>query len=312
MDFFLVLVGFALLFLGGEGLVRGAVALAEQLGVSKLVIGLTIVGMGTSFPELLVSLKAALSGSSDIAIGNVVGSNISNILVILAAAALVAPIAGWNGNVKRDALFGAVAGIALMLLGFSGGIGRFAGLVMVAVLGAYLWFVYNQEKTDAPPLVEHFEEEVHEGLSRRVAAAYVIGGFALLFIGAEALVTGAVSIAHSLGLGERVIGLTIVAIGTSLPEMAASIAAAKRGHTDVAIGNVAGSNAFNALGILGVSSMMQPMAIAPGMAAIDIPLMAAVMIGLAVMVFQLTAIKRRTGAIMLGLYAAYVLALLSF
>lgn len=312
MDLLLILLGFALLFLGGEGLVRGAVALAEQFGVSKLVIGLTIVGMGTSFPELLVSMKAALSGSSDIAIGNVVGSNISNILVILAAAALVAPVAGWNGNVKRDAAFGAVTGVALMLLGFSGGIGRFAGSVMVAALAAYLWFVYQQERSDPPPLVDHYEEEVHVKMRTRTAAAFVAAGFLLLFMGAEALVTGAVSIAQSLGLGERVIGLTIVAIGTSLPEMAASIAAARRGHTDVAIGNVAGSNSFNALGILGVSSLVQPMAIAPGMAAIDIPLMAAVMIGLAVMVFRLKAITRRTGAIMLAAYAAYVIALLSF
>ncbi|MBK8458291.1 MAG: calcium/sodium antiporter [Phyllobacteriaceae bacterium] len=311
MDFLLVLLGLALLFAGGEGLVRGAVAMAERLGVSKLVIGLTIVGMGTSFPELLVSLRAALAGSSDIAIGNVVGSNISNVLVILAVAALVAPIAGWNGNVKRDALFGVAGAFLLMLLGFSGGIGRFAGFAMVAILAVYLYYVYRQEQVDPPPLVDHFDEEVHERLAPRLAVAFVLGGLTLLFAGAEALVSGAVSIAQSFGLSERVIGLTIVAIGTSLPEMAASVAAAKRGHTDVAIGNIAGSNAFNTLGILGLSSIIRPMAISPGMAAIDIPLMTAVLAGLAAMVFKLKVLTRNAGLAMLGVYALYVGVLLA-
>ena len=311
MDFLLVLLGLVLLFYGGEGLVRGAVALAERLGMSKLIIGLTIVGMGTSIPELLVSVRAAIAGSSDIAIGNVVGSNISNVLVILAVAALVAPIAGWNGNVRRDAVFGAAAAFLLMLLGFSGGIGRFAGLAMTAMMAAYLWYVYRQEKIDPPPLVDHFDAEVHHDMTQRTAAAFVAGGFLLLFAGAEALVTGAVSIAQSLGLSERVIGLTIVAVGSSLPELAAAVAAAKRGHTDVAIGNVVGSNIFNALGILGLAAMVKPIAIAPTIAAIDIPIMGAVMAGLAVGVFKLKTLNRRIGIAMLSAYALYIVVLLA-
>lgn len=311
MDFLLVLLGLVLLFYGGEGLVRGAVALAERLGMSKLIIGLTIVGMGTSIPELLVSVRAAIAGSSDIAIGNVVGSNISNVLVILAVAALVAPIAGWNGNVRRDAVFGAAAAFLLMLLGFSGGIGRFAGLAMTAMMAAYLWHVYRQEKIDPPPLVDHFDAEVHHDMTQRTAAAFVAGGFLLLFAGAEALVTGAVSIAQSMGLSERVIGLTIVAVGSSLPELAAAVAAAKRGHTDVAIGNVVGSNIFNALGILGLAAMVKPIAIAPTIAAIDIPIMGAVMAGLAVGVFKLKTLNRRIGIAMLFAYALYIVVLLA-
>ncbi|MFZ1773436.1 MAG: calcium/sodium antiporter [Rhizobiaceae bacterium] len=311
MDFLLVLLGLVLLFYGGEGLVRGAVALAERLGMSKLIIGLTIVGMGTSIPELLVSVRAAIAGSSDIAIGNVVGSNISNVLVILAVAALVAPIAGWNGNVRRDAVFGAAAAFLLMLLGFSGGIGRFAGLAMTAMMAAYLWYVYRQEKIDPPPLVDHFDAEVHHDMTQRTAAAFVAGGFLLLFAGAEALVTGAVSIAQSMGLSERVIGLTIVAVGSSLPELAAAVAAAKRGHTDVAIGNVVGSNIFNALGILGLAAMVKPIAIAPTIAAIDIPIMGAVMAGLAVGVFKLKTLNRRIGIAMLSAYALYIVVLLA-
>lgn len=311
MDFLLVVMGLALLFYGGEGLVGGAVALAERLGVSKLVIGLTIVGMGTSFPELLVSLRAALAGSSDIAIANVVGSNISNILVILAAAALVAPIAGWNGNVRRDVTFGAGAAFLLLLLGFSEGIGRFAGLAMVVVLVAYLWYVYRAEQIDPPDLVDHYAEEVHVALAPRMAVAMVLGGFVLLFLGAEALVTGAVAIARDFGVSERVIGLTIVAVGTSLPELAASLTAARRGHTDVVLGNVAGSNLFNILGILGVSAFVRPMAISPGLAAIDIPLMAAAMAALTLLTYRLSMITRGYGLGMLAAYATYVVVLLA-
>jgi len=311
MDFVLILAGLAMLFFGGEGLVRGAVAIAERQRISKLAIGLTIVGMGTSFPELLVSVRAALAGAPDIAVGNVVGSNLSNILVILGTAALVAPITGWNGNVRRDTLFGVAAAFGVLLLGFYGSVPRIAGLVMVAALVFYLRFAYQQGKSDPPAVVEHFEEEVPHAMTTRAALFWVFGGLLLLFAGAEALVTGAVTIARDFGISERVIGLTIVAIGTSLPELAASLAAALRGHSDVAIGNVAGSNVFNILGILGVTSIVQPMTIAPGIANVDIPLMAAAMVALAVMMFRLTALSRKVGIALLTAYAAYVALLIS-
>ncbi|MFZ1680930.1 MAG: calcium/sodium antiporter [Rhizobiaceae bacterium] len=306
MNLLFILAGLALLFAGGEGLVRGAVAIAERLGLSKLVIGLTIVGMGTSFPELLVSARAALAGSPDIAVANVVGSNFANILVILGFTAFMTRIEGWDANIRRDTVFGVFAGMAVMLLGFYGEVPRLAGLAMVLMLVGYLYTAYRMGKIEPTTVAEHFEEAAPHPSSLGVSAAFVAVGFAALFIGAEMLVRGAVALARDAGISERIIGLTIVAIGTSLPELAASIAAALRGHPDVALGNVAGSNLFNILGILGLTAVVSPVAIAPAIAAVDLPLMVVAMIGLAIMMYRLEILTRRTGAIMLGLYGLYL------
>ncbi len=306
MNLLFILAGLALLFAGGEGLVRGAVAIAERLGLSKLVIGLTIVGMGTSFPELLVSARAALAGSPDIAVANVVGSNFANILVILGSTAVVTQISGWDANIRRDTVFGVFAGLVVLFLGFHGGVPRLAGLAMVIMLAAYLYSAYRMGKIEPTTVAEHFEDAAPHPASLGISVAFLAVGFAALFVGAELLVRGAVALARDAGISERIIGLTIVAIGTSLPELAASIAAALRGHPDVALGNVAGSNLFNILGILGLTAVVSPVAIAPAIAAIDIPLMLTAMVGLALLMYRLEVLTRRTGAIMLGLYALYV------
>jgi cation:H+ antiporter len=309
MDYLYILIGLAGLFLGGEALVRGAVAIAVQRGISKLVIGLTIVGFGTSMPELLVSMNAALGGSPDIALGNVVGSNIANILLILGVSALVYPISNWDKNVRRDALVAlAVAVLTLILVQFAV-IGRLAGLLMVAALGLYLWSIFAKEKLAPSQITDETDPHRAPGLSPLMAGGAVVLGLALLVTGADFLVEGATNIARSIGISEAVIGLTIVAVGTSLPELATSVAAALRKHSDVALGNVIGSNIFNILGILGLTAVVQPVGVGPNFASFDAPVMLAVTLLLAGLLFFVKVIDRRIGAAMVAAYAAYTVVL---
>jgi cation:H+ antiporter len=309
MDYLYILIGLAGLFLGGEALVRGAVAIAVRLGISRLVIGLTIVGFGTSMPELLVSMNAALAGSSDIALGNVVGSNTANILLILGVSALVYPISNWDANVRRDALVAlAVAVLTLILVQFSV-IGRLAGLMMAAALGLYLWSIFAKEKLAPSQITDESDPHRETDMNQSVAVGAVVLGLLLLVFGADFLVEGATNIARSIGISEAVIGLTIVAVGTSLPELATSVAAALRKHSDVALGNVVGSNIFNILGILGLTAMVQPVGIGPNFASFDAPVMLAVTLLLAGLLFFVKVIDRRIGAAMVAAYAAYTAAL---
>ncbi len=308
MDFVYILVGLAGLYFGGEGLVRGSVALAERMGVSKLIIGLTIVGMGTSAPELLVSLQAALSGKSDIALGNVVGSNIANVLLILGISALVYPIAHWDRAVRRDALVAVGAAVTLLFFVQFETVGRIAGLVMIAGLAAYLWLVYSAQRKGAAVRAAMPEPlKARDFQATWVSVAFVIGGLLLLIFGADFLVTGAVNIARNFGVPESVIGLTIVAIGTSLPELATSVTAALKRHSDVALGNVVGSNIFNILGILGITALVSPVGVDPGIARFDAPLMAAVTLALLIVLYMRDSITKRMGGAMVGVYAAYIL-----
>ena len=305
VDYLLILVGLVCLFIGGEFLVRGAVAIAERQGISKLVIGLTIVGFGTSMPELLVSMRAALEGSSDIALGNVVGSNTANILLILGLSALVYPIANWDRNVRRDILVAlAVAALTLFLVQFSV-IGRFAGLVMLAALAAYLYYVFNADRLAPSALTDETDPHRRSGLSPMLSGAAVVGGLVLLFFGADWLVGGATNIARNLGISEAVIGLTIVAVGTSLPELATSVTAALRKQSDVALGNVVGSNIFNVLGILGLTALVHPIGVGASFASFDVPVMLAVTAALCGLLFAAKVIDRRIGALMIGAYVVY-------
>jgi cation:H+ antiporter len=309
MDYLYILIGLAGLFLGGEALVRGAVAIAERMGISKLVIGLTIVGFGTSMPELLVSMNAALGGSPDIALGNVVGSNIANILLILGVSALVYPIKNWDANVRRDALVAlAVAVLTLILVQFAI-IGRLAGLMMAAALGLYLWSIFAKGKLAPSQITDESDPHRAPGLSPLIAGGAVVLGLMLLVTGADFLVEGATNIARSIGISEAVIGLTIVAVGTSLPELATSVAAALRKHSDVALGNVVGSNIFNILGILGLTALVQPVGVGPNFASFDAPVMLAVTLLLAALLFFAKVIDRRIGAAMVAAYVVYTLVL---
>jgi cation:H+ antiporter len=305
MDYLYILVGLFGLFFGGEALVRGSVAVAERLGLSKLVIGLTIVGFGTSTPELLVSLNAALQGSSDIALGNVVGSNTANILLILGLSALVYPIMNWDQNVRRDVLVAlAVAVLTLILVQFSV-IGRVSGLIMFGALLAYLWYIFTSSKVALSQITDTTDPHQQSGLSPLLAAGAILLGLVLLVFGADFLVEGATNIARSYGISEAVIGLTIVAVGTSLPELATSVLAALRKHSDVALGNVVGSNIFNVLGILGLTAIVQPVGVSSGFASFDVPVMLATTLGLAALLFFTKSIDRRIGAVMIGLYVIY-------
>lgn len=307
MDYILVIGGLVGLYYGAEWLLRGAIALAQKLGIPTLIVSLVIVGFGTSMPELLVSVRAALSGSSDIALGNVVGSNAANILLIIGVCGLIFPITHWDKGVKRDTYV--MIGAAVLLLGLVqfDAIGRLAGLLMTAVLLAYVGYAYVQGKGSVDPLGE--EDVKHETLGGGFMALLILGGLATLFVGAELLVRGATSIARDFGISEAVIGLTVVAVGTSLPELATGIMSAVRKHSDIMIGNIVGSNIFNILFILGVTSLIQPIAVAPRFGSFDVPVMLAVTIGFAALLLTHVGVRRIVAGAMLAAYAVYTFAL---
>jgi cation:H+ antiporter len=300
--------GIVFLFAGGEGLVRGAVGLAGGLGVPPLVVGLTVVGFGTSAPELVVSLGAALDGAPDLAVGNVIGSNIANILLILGVSAAITPLAVQSRVFRRDGVVMLAAFVALVALAQTGEVARWAGVLLVAGLAAFLGHAFVSGRRDAAEAAAYAaeaEELAEAGMSLRRALVYTAVGIVILVAGAELLVTGATDIARAFGVPEAVIGLTLVAVGTSLPELATSVVAALRKHTDVAVGNVVGSNIFNVFGILGVTAVVSPLPVAGRLASVDVWVMLG--IGLAAMVALRTGwrVSRPEGLVALVLYAVY-------
>ncbi|MFG6665690.1 calcium/sodium antiporter [Halomonas sp. HNIBRBA4712] len=303
--------GIALLTLGGEALVRSAVAGAERLGVSALFTGLVIVGFGTSAPELVVSINAALENKPDIAIGNVIGSNIGNIMLILGLSALIYPLTTQRQALKRDGLVMLLATLGFIVLGVNGTLGRVDAVVLLAGLAAYLVWAYQSEKRQ-PQALEPANVLIEAPAKRPSSGALIgvglVAGLALLIGGSQLLLYGAIGIAQALGLSEAVIGLTIVAVGTSLPELAVSLVAVLRRHADVAVGNILGSNIFNLLGILGVSAFLQPLTLAGRMAAFDQWIMLAS--ALALLLFLATGLRlsRGEGAALLGGYAVFIAA----
>ncbi|MCC0033906.1 MAG: calcium/sodium antiporter [Rhodobiaceae bacterium] len=294
--------GLALLTFGADYLVRGAISLANRLGMPPLLIGLTVVGFGTSMPELLVSLQAALGGAPAIAVGNVVGSNIANILLILGAAAVISPIAARIPNLGRDMTVMLGAAIFMLGMGYWGIVGFWSGLIMFALLAAYLARVTY---TDRRSLTEE-EAELVIRLTGWKEALFIAGGLAGLIFGANLLIDAATAIAREFGISEAVIGLTIVAVGTSLPELATSVVAAFRRHAEIALGNVVGSNIFNILGILGITAMVVPVPVKDTIAAFDIPFMLAVSVALIALILISGRIGRGAGAVMLAVYTGYV------
>jgi cation:H+ antiporter len=308
-DLFLVAAGLVLLFLGGEGLVRGSVAIAERLGLSKLLIGLVIVGFGTSTPELLVSVDAALNGVPEIALGNVVGSNTANVLLIVGVAAVLLPIAGWERTAVREALVATLVALVLVGLVHGAAITRFEGLAMLVVLAAYLGSSYWLEtrRPDDQTFVHEAEAFEDIPLPRPwLAPLLALGGIVALVFGADLLVEGSVNIARSLGVPDAVIGLSLVAVGTSLPELATAIIAAIRRHSDVVLGNVIGSNIFNVLAILGTTVVIRPIVVSDRFRTIDTPVMLGASLLLLVLLFSASRISRLWGAVMLVAYAAYM------
>ena len=302
-DIALIAGGLALLVMGGELLVRGAVALALRLGIAPLIVGLTVVAFGTSAPEMIVSVSAALQGTTDIALGNVVGSNIANVLVILAVAALIAPIDPRGHDLRESWWMMVGASVLLILLSLGGTLGRLQGLVLLGVFALVLWrqIATAQGGEDAGG-----DDQVPWG---RIVVWLAVG-LVLLPVGAQLLVKGAVDIARDLGVSEIMIGLTLVAIGTSLPELAASAMAAWRGRSDLALGNVIGSNIFNILCILGVTTMIAPLPVPAQMLRLDLWVMLAAAVILWPFLFRGIRIGRAAGGALLVAYGAYVGALL--
>jgi len=307
-----LLLGLVLLYFGAEGLVRGSSSLALRLGLSPLVVGLTVVAFGTSSPELVVSLKAALDGQGAISVGNVVGSNICNIGLILGLCAMITPIATNSQIIRVDIpIMLGITAVALFVLA-NGHLGRPEGILLFALLLAYIFFsVRLARRRPADALSAEFGEEVK--ISKRGLAVdllMVAGGLILLVFGARFLVDGAVIIARAFGWSEALIGLTIVAIGTSLPELATSLVAAVKKETDIAVGNIVGSNIFNLLGILGITAIVHPLQ-ADGVGMVDFAVMAAFSLVLWPMAFHQQRITRPEGAALLAGYVGYLFWLLS-
>jgi cation:H+ antiporter len=277
--YFFVVGGFVLLLVGAEITLRGAVGLAEKFGISKLVVGMTVVAFGTSAPELLVSLNATLSGSSGLAIGNIVGSNVANILLILGVAGLLMPIASEPGTLKRDGWMLLLGTGLFMALTYRDEIDLIGGLILLAYFIGFLVYSYRREKQGVDAAGEMYEHKVDdvEGVPHNLLKImiFLALGFAGLIYGAEKLVEGGVAIARTFGVSETVIGLTVIAFGTSLPELAASVVAALRKHANVAVGTVVGSNIFNVVGIVGVVAVITPMEVPARVVNFDIWIMAA-------------------------------------
>ena len=307
VEVFQIVGGLALLFAGGEALLRGSVAIANKMGLSTLLVSMVVVGFGTSAPELLVSLSSAFKGAPNIALGNVVGSNIANVLLILGLSALFAPIACTRFEIRRDSLAVVLASIVLVALSLYGAIGRVAGIAMLVSLIAYLSYAFVTDRNSANGFRERLERDVgHADLPMPVALAFCLGGLAALAGGAHFLVEGATALAAAFGVPNAVIGLTLVAVGTSLPELATAIVSAYRKHPDVVIGNVIGSNLFNILGILGVTGAVIPIPFEGRIADVDVWVMLIVAMILTPVIWTGRAISRFEGGAFACLYCVYV------
>lgn len=324
----LFIVGLVLLLTGGELLVRGASALATAAGLSPLIVGLTVVAFGTSAPELAVSVRAAIAGQGEIATGNVIGSNICNVLLILGISALACPLTVTAQLVRLDVPIMIVAALAMLLFSRDGVVSRGEGGILLLGLAGYTAFLIRAGRREsrhfkaqaisqaegkivveasaaADPAAKTAVAAVRRRPGWLLQAGLIVGGLACLVIGARWLVGGAVAFATSLGVSELVIGLTVVAIGTSLPEIATSIIASFRGLRDIAVGNIVGSNIFNVLGILGVAAVVAPVSVPPVARAFDLPVMVAVCIACLPIFFIGFRIARWEGAMFLAYYAAY-------
>ncbi|MFN7989246.1 MAG: calcium/sodium antiporter [Thermoanaerobaculia bacterium] len=304
----LFLAGIVLLVVGADLLVRGASRLALAAGVSPLVVGLTVVAFGTSAPEMAVSVKAAVTGQADIAYGNVVGSNVFNVLFILGLSALVAPLLVDRQLMRRDVPIMIGTSLLLPALAFDGRIGRLDGALLFAGIVAYTLYSVVQSRREAAARREADPGEKPGPTGpAAVNVLLVLGGLAMLVLGARWLVGGAVELARAFGVSELVIGLTIVAAGTSLPEVATSVLAAFRGQREIAVGNVVGSNVFNILCVLGLAGLVAPggVPVAPQALAFDTPVMIAVAVACLPIFFTGHVIARWEGGLFLFFYAAY-------
>jgi cation:H+ antiporter len=315
MQVLLFVLGLVALVIGAEVMVRGASRLAVSWGISPLVVGLTVVAFGTSAPEMAVSIDAALSGSSDLAIGNVVGSNIANILLILGISALVAPLLVHEQIIRQEIPVMIGASLLVLVLALDGSIGRAEAALLFALVVAYTVFLVVQSRRASQATSDEFSTEIPASQWDRhwgVQVALVLGGLALLVLGADWLVGAAVVFAKMMGVSDLVIGLTVVAVGTSMPEIATSLIAALRGQRDIAVGNVVGSNIFNLLAVLGAAGIVSASGLDVPEAARNFDLWVMLAVAFACLPILLTGreIARWEGAVFLGYYAAYLLYLI--
>lgn len=328
-DILLLFGALVMLAAGGELLVRGAVAIAERFEMSPLLIGLTLVGFGTSAPELVTSVQASLAGSPGIAIGNIVGSNISNILLILGLSAIITPVAANSRALVRDGSLVLLTAVLLAVVGYASTLDRIAGAGFIAILIGYLVFAYRQETAGAKEghtiAYEKAEayDELHTGpidhqpeaadfarrAGRFLPVVMALSGLVIVVFGGKVLVDSATSIARGAGLSETVIGLTIVAIGTSMPEFITSLVAAMRKHSDIALGNIMGSNIYNILGIGGVTGLISPTPVPAEIVHFDNLVMIAASVALVTFARSGLRVGRAEGAALLAGYGAYLLAL---
>ncbi len=306
-----LLSGLVLLLIGAELMVRAAVRLAERLHVRPLIIGLTIVALGSSAPQMAVSLQAALTDNPDIAVGSVVGSGIFNILVTLGLSALIIPLRVSRQLVRLDIPLMIGASLLVFILAWNKDLGRFDGVLLLGALALYLGLLLRQSRHSTRP---HTQRPTETQQSWLISVLMILAGLAMLVFAGRLLLGAAVVVATDLGLSERVIGLTVVAVGTSLPELATSLIAALRGQRDIAVGNVIGANLFNLLGVLGLTALLAPtpLSVSPNALDFDLPVMLGVAALCLPVFYSGYRVTRAEGLLLLGLYLVYGLHVVSF
>lgn len=310
MSILAIFAGFIVLIWGADRFVSGAAATARNLGMSPLLIGLMIVGLGTSAPEMLVSANAALSGNTGLAMGNAIGSNIANVALIVGAAALVSPMLVKSATLKREfpILIGAM--VAAYFLIADGDLTRIDGLLLISgLIGLLSWMAYTALRSrQTDPMHSEFDAEIPKDMSMRTASIWLVVGLTALLVSAKILVWGAINIAQAFGVSDLIIGLTIVAIGTSLPELAAAVVSSLKQEHDIAIGNVLGSNLFNLLGVMAIPGLIHPDQVEPSVLTRDYPIMFGLTIVLFLMAYGFRGFGRVTrieGVALLACFCGY-------
>lgn len=302
MSILFIIIGAVLVLWGADRLTDGATALAQRMNIPQIVIGLTVVAMGTSMPEFFVSLMSAIKGTSDIAVGNIIGSNLFNTLMIVGISSLVAPMAISKSTVKKDIPFAMIASVALLAFCIDGEVSRFDSILLFAGFIFFIAYTVRMGLKGGDPDMESVKIE---DMNPWKAAGLMLLGLACLVGGSHLFVDGSTSVARALGVSDAVIGLTIVAMGTSLPELATSVIAARKGRSAIAIGNVIGSNVFNILMILGITGIVLPMDI-QGITTLDLAAMLGSVVLLWLFCFTKYTVARWEGAVLTALYVAYV------
>ena len=305
LNILFIVIGIVLVLWGADRLTDGAVAVAEKMKMPQIVIGLTIVAMGTSMPEFCVSLISALKGTSDLAVGNIVGSNIFNTLLIVGVSALVAPMSIMKTTVRKDIPFALVASALLLIMCLDEDISRIDAAILFVMFLIFMYITLRGAKAQGTDV----EEKEKKPMATWLSVVWILVGLACLIGGSNLFVDGATAVATKLGVSEAVIGLTIVAGGTSLPELATSVVSARKGNSGIAIGNVLGSNVFNVLAILGLTGVISPMTL-KGITMTDLSMMVISIILIWLFSFTKYKIERWEGAILTAVFVGYIYSLL--